>query len=79
MPRMNGVEFLAEVEETPELSELTIFAFVGLGFAAQHDAALKKRVSGFVSKDNQHETMNLALQQASYKAKLLPSSITTFL
>jgi len=77
MPRMSGAEFLAAVEKRPELSDLTIFAFVGLGFAGQHEAALKNRVTGFVSKDNQHQSLNLALQQASYSAKLLPISHST--
>ena len=77
MPRMGGLEFLAELRRDPELSNMVIFVFTTSDIPKDVQEAYHHNVAGYVVKENPTETFAAALDMLDSYARIveLPGSI----
>ena len=61
MPRMNGLEFLAELRARPELAHTVVFALTTSEDPADVAASSRYNVAGYVVKKNAYESVQAAI------------------
>lgn len=62
MPRMNGIEFLAELREDPELRQSIVFVLTSSRAEEDKRRAYEYNVAGYISKTRPHESLREAVQ-----------------
>lgn len=62
MPRMNGLEFLDEVRNDPELNDAIIFVLTTSDAKSDVDRAYGKNVAGYILKDNVNASLEASLK-----------------
>lgn len=78
MPRMNGMEFVQSLRDTPKLSRLRVFLMTGAFGNAQVEAAYQNGVAGFVSKTalGQNYEALMTLLESYTRIVTLPQTCT---
>ncbi len=71
MPRMNGLEFLAEMRATPELSEIPVFITTTSDMEHERVAAANLAVSGYILKPLDFESGHDLIDSLNLLEKLL--------
>ena len=71
MPRMNGLEFLAEMRATPELSEIPVFITTTSDMERERAAAADLAVSGYILKPLDFESGHDMVDSLNLLEKLL--------
>ena len=71
MPRMGGLEFLAELRRDPELSRMVIFVFTTSDIPKDVQEAYHHNVAGYVVKENPTETFAAALDMLDSYARIV--------
>lgn len=61
MPRMNGMEFLAEVRRDPELQDTVIFVVTTSDAPKDVTSAYARNIAGYIVKEDTFETLKRAL------------------
>ena len=62
MPRMNGLEFLAEVREDRELERSVIFMLTTSDAPEDIAAAYAHKIAGYIVKENAYDTVQAAME-----------------
>lgn len=75
MPRMGGLELLAELRADPSLKKLVVFVLTTSDSPRDIAAAYEKNIAGYIVKEDLHETLDTALSMLERYSKLvvLPS------
>ena len=71
MPRMNGLEFLAEIRTVPELSDIPVFITTTSDMDRERAAAAELAVSGYILKPLDFESGHDLVDSLSLLEKLL--------
>jgi len=71
MPRMNGLEFLAEIRSHPDLNKLIVFVLTTSDTPRDVAKAYENNVAGYVVKDNPSETLPKALDMIGTYSRLV--------
>ncbi|RZK41493.1 MAG: response regulator [Hymenobacter sp.] len=71
MPRMSGLEFLAELRNTPELRAIPVFVTTTSDLAHERDAAAGLAVSGYILKPLDFESGHDMVDSLNLLEKLL--------
>ena len=71
MPRMNGLEFLAELRATPQLRDIPVFITTTSGLEHEREAAVELQVSGYIRKPLDFESGTDLVDSLSLLEKLL--------
>ena len=61
MPRMSGLEFLAEVREDQELTNSVVFVLTTSDAPSDIAAAYQHKIAGYIVKENAFETVRSAI------------------
>lgn len=71
MPRMNGLEFLEEIRNDPDLRKVVVFVMTTSSDERDVYAAYEKNIAGYVVKSDAENTFNQALSMLDHYWKIV--------
>ena len=71
MPRMNGLEFLAEVRRDPRLQRIVIFVLTTSDAPCDVASAYDNNIAGYILKDNAADSLSQALDMIESYSRIV--------